>query len=52
MTWLTFEGLDAVADAFDAQIALTPEIDQFCSSTTWVLPAARSVAVEDHRLGI
>lgn len=46
MTWLTFDGLDAVADAFDDQIASTPEIDHFCSSSTWVLPAARSVAAD------
>ena len=46
MTWLTFDELDAEADAFDAQIARTPEIDPFCSSSSWILPAARSVASE------
>ena len=34
MTWLTFDELDAEADAFDAQIARTPEIDPFCSSSS------------------
>ncbi|MEO6773104.1 MAG: GNAT family N-acetyltransferase [Kofleriaceae bacterium] len=32
--------LAAVADDFDREVALTPAIDRFCSSTAWVLAAA------------
>ncbi|MCA9537934.1 MAG: GNAT family N-acetyltransferase [Myxococcales bacterium] len=39
MTWLTFAELDAQADAFDAEVARTPGVDRFCSSTPWILPA-------------
>ena len=44
MTWLTVDELDARSDEFDAQVAVTPEIDHFCSSSTWVIPAARAAA--------
>jgi CelD/BcsL family acetyltransferase involved in cellulose biosynthesis len=36
---LDFAGLSACADAFDAQIVQTPQIDHFCSTAPWVLPA-------------
>jgi Acetyltransferase (GNAT) domain len=32
--------LAAVADDFDREVALTPAIDRFCSSTAWILAAA------------
>ena len=32
--------LAAVADDFDHEVALTPAIDRFCSSTAWILAAA------------
>jgi hypothetical protein len=32
--------LAAVADDFDQEVALTPAIDRFCSSTAWILAAA------------
>jgi hypothetical protein len=32
--------LVAVADDFDREVALTPAIDRFCSSTAWILAAA------------
>jgi CelD/BcsL family acetyltransferase involved in cellulose biosynthesis len=32
--------LVAVADDFDHEVALTPAIDRFCSSTAWILAAA------------
>ena len=32
--------LAAIADDFDAEVARTPEIDRFCSSTAWILAAA------------
>lgn len=36
---LDFAGLAAHADAWDARIAETPEIDRFCSSSAWIVPA-------------
>jgi hypothetical protein len=32
--------LEAVADDFDEEVARTPAIDRFCSSTAWILAAA------------
>ncbi|MFT3699418.1 MAG: GNAT family N-acetyltransferase [Kofleriaceae bacterium] len=32
--------LASVADDFDREVALTPAIDKFCSSTAWILAAA------------
>ena len=32
--------LSAIADDFDREVARTPAIDRFCSSTAWVLAAA------------
>jgi hypothetical protein len=32
--------LEAVADDFDLEVARTPAIDRFCSSTAWILAAA------------
>ena len=32
--------LAAIADDFDREVARTPEIDRFCSSTAWILAAA------------
>jgi hypothetical protein len=32
--------LAAVADDFDREVAVTPEIDRFCSSSSWILAAA------------
>jgi hypothetical protein len=32
--------LEAVADDFDREVARTPAIDRFCSSTAWILAAA------------
>lgn len=35
--------LASVANDFDAEVALTPAIDRFCSSTAWILSAAGSL---------
>jgi hypothetical protein len=37
--WLSFGQLDAMSPAFDRLVAQTPEIDGFCSSSDWILPA-------------
>jgi len=39
-TALDLEQFEAAADDFDADVADTHEIDQFCSSSFWTLPAA------------
>lgn len=46
MERLDFEGLSDRAAAFDADIAATPRIDGFCSSSAWVLPAQAAFAAE------
>lgn len=43
---LDFAGLSACAQAFDAQIARTPQIDHFCSTAAWVLPAQAAFSPE------
>jgi len=35
--------LAAVADDFDREVAVTPEIDRFCSTTAWVLAASAAL---------
>jgi hypothetical protein len=35
--------LAAVADDFDREVALTPAIDRFCSSTAWILAASAAL---------
>ena len=35
--------LAAVADDFDREVAITPEIDRFCSSSAWILAAAAAL---------
>jgi hypothetical protein len=37
---ISFEELDAAAGAFDAAVASSGDLDRFCSSTAWALPAA------------
>ena len=39
MRWLDFAELTRQAARFDATVARTPDIDLFCSSTDWILPA-------------
>ncbi len=43
-SWLTFEDLERHDDAYDALIAQTADIDHFCSSTDWILPARAAFA--------
>jgi CelD/BcsL family acetyltransferase involved in cellulose biosynthesis len=38
---LSFQDLDARAPAYDAAVARAPLLDRFCSSSLWILPAAR-----------
>ena len=48
---LTLEEFDRRADDFDAAVEETPDIDHFCSSSFWVLPAWRAF-LSDHRLWV
>jgi len=40
---LTFEELDAESALFDAEVLRSDDLDRFCSSSDWVLPAARTL---------
>jgi hypothetical protein len=40
---LTFDDLSSEAAAYDDAVLRTAEIDHFCSSSFWILPAARSL---------
>lgn len=39
MEMLTFDGLAAWADGWDALVAETPHVDRFCTSSAWIVPA-------------
>ena len=39
MAWLSFSDLQQQKTRYDACVRRTPEVDVFCSSSTWVLPA-------------
>jgi hypothetical protein len=41
--WVEPVDLAAVANDFDAEVALTPAIDRFCSSSAWILAAAAAL---------
>lgn len=43
MQALTFDELDANREAFDAEVRRTPDIDRFCSSSPWIIPASRAM---------
>jgi hypothetical protein len=43
METLTLADFDAASAEFDAAVVATPGIDHFCSSSAWVLPAARAL---------
>ena len=49
MRELDVEELESRAEEFDAAVRRTPDIDHFCSSTLWILPAWRAFLPE-HRL--
>lgn len=49
MKRLTKEELERRAKQFDRAVTKTPDIDHFCSSTLWILPAWRAF-LPDHRL--
>jgi CelD/BcsL family acetyltransferase involved in cellulose biosynthesis len=44
MNPLSLEALEADAEALDAAVLRTPEIDRFCSSSAWILPASRALS--------
>jgi len=44
MERLSREALEGALDAFDADVARTRDIDAFCSSSAWVIPAERALA--------
>lgn len=41
MTRLSLEELDQVSDRYDRSVLETADIDHFCSSSHWILPAAK-----------
>jgi CelD/BcsL family acetyltransferase involved in cellulose biosynthesis len=43
MEALTVDDLDAASDAFDGAVARSHGVDGFCSSTDWIVPAARGL---------
>lgn len=46
MREFTFEEFEQAAAAFDRLVAITPEVDPFCSSSRWVIPAAKALMPE------
>jgi hypothetical protein len=42
--WLTYRELDAIAEEYDAAVGSGFSLDRFCSSTFWILPAARHLS--------
>jgi hypothetical protein len=43
MRALSLDQLEALSDELDADVLRTPAIDRFCSSASWVIPAARAL---------
>ena len=43
MERLSLDALEAQADAYDGSVAASADLDGFCSSSDWVLPAARGL---------
>ena len=43
---LTLQDLDAIASEYDEAVAAGCTVDRFCSSSFWILPAARHLAPE------
>jgi hypothetical protein len=42
--WITYQELDAIAEEYDAAVGSGFALDRFCSSTFWILPAARHLS--------
>ncbi len=49
MRELTIQSLEGLQNSFDDAVRRTPDIDRFCSSSFWVLPAWRAF-LPDHKL--
>lgn len=49
MLRLNLEQFSANVDSFDAQVACTPDVDRFCSASSWILPAFETLST-DHEL--
>lgn len=43
MRGLTVDELESLGDELDRDVIRTPSIDRFCSSSAWVIPAARTL---------
>ena len=50
MPWVSFAELDRLSDAMDDLAGCTPDIDAFCSSSAWVLPAQAAFAPQARPL--
>ncbi|MDP6945735.1 MAG: hypothetical protein QF464_16410, partial [Myxococcota bacterium] len=50
MNRLTLEELEARAEHFDALALTSPDIDAFCSSAAWVIPAHKAFHPEQEPL--
>jgi len=50
MELVALADLERQAEAFDADAFATPEIDHFCSSTDWILPAREAWAADSDTL--
>lgn len=44
MAWLSFHELNAEKDRYDGLVRQTPDVDVFCSSAHWILPAQQVYA--------
>lgn len=51
MRQMSLEELERRSKEFDEAVCQTPDIDRFCSSTFWILPAWRAF-LSDHRLWV
>jgi hypothetical protein len=52
VAWLTFAELHDCADELDELAARTPDIDTFCSSSPWVLPAQAAFAPQARSMAL
>lgn len=50
MKRLSLDAFERLVDAFDADVLATPAIDAFCSSSQWIIPAAKALAADEEPL--